>query len=53
MDGISRMKSLTLTDGEQVAFAEAATIARFGDIVSAPIRPHYTARATARGRFGP
>ena len=39
MDGISRMKSLTLTEGEQVAFAEAATIARFGDIVSAPIRP--------------
>jgi hypothetical protein len=39
MDGISRMKSLSLTEGEQVAFAEAATIARFGAIASAPIRP--------------
>ena len=26
MDGISRMKSLSLTEGEQVAFAEAATL---------------------------
>jgi hypothetical protein len=30
---------LSLTEGEQIAFAEAATIARFRDIVSAPIRP--------------
>jgi hypothetical protein len=37
MDDISRPKSLTLTEGEQMAFSEAATIARFGNIASAAL----------------
>jgi Domain of unknown function (DUF932) len=39
MDGISRMKAVTLTEDEQLAFAEAAAIVRFGALESAPVRP--------------
>lgn len=39
MDGIKEMKALGLTGLERHAFAEAASILRFGDLESAPVRP--------------
>lgn len=40
MDRLGEMKSLALTDEERTAFAKAATIARFGALETAPVRPH-------------
>lgn len=39
MDAIQEMKTINLTQGERGIFAEAATIARFGSVEDAPIRP--------------
>jgi hypothetical protein len=39
MEGLQRMKTLTLTEGEREAFAESAAILRFGSLDTAPVRP--------------
>lgn len=39
-DQITQMKSLTLSQGERQAFAEAAAILRFEDLAKAPVHPN-------------
>ena len=38
-DNVERLASAQLTEGEALAFAEAATVLRYGDLEAAPINP--------------